>query len=124
MVSPTSSSTAASQATMSGAGRPKTLYEKLEALPEGLTGEIIDGQLYTEPRPALRHSVAASNLGAELIGPYSRAKGGPGGWWLIVEQVYRLRAAAFEHFGTYGSDVTLAAPPFEAAQFRVGDLWT
>ncbi|MFP4062948.1 MAG: Uma2 family endonuclease, partial [Halochromatium sp.] len=28
-----------------------SLYEQLQALPEGLTGEILDGQLYTQPRP-------------------------------------------------------------------------
>jgi Uma2 family endonuclease len=70
---------------MAEAARPKTLYEKLEDLPEGLNGEIIDDQLYTEPRPRPSHAVAASNLGAELIGPYSRGRGGPGGWWIIDE---------------------------------------
>jgi hypothetical protein len=34
---------------MPPAARPKTLYEKLEALPEGLRAEILDGQLHTEP---------------------------------------------------------------------------
>lgn len=70
---------------MAEAPRLKTLYEKLEDLPEGLNGEIIDGQLYTEPRPKPDHAVAASNLGAELIGPYSRGRNGPGGWWIIDE---------------------------------------
>jgi Uma2 family endonuclease len=70
---------------MAEAPRLKTLYEKLEELPEGLNGEIIDDQLYTEPRPRLRHAVAASNLGADLIGPYSRGRGGPGGWWILDE---------------------------------------
>jgi Uma2 family endonuclease len=83
MVSTTSPAANGSQ--MAEAARPKTLYEKLEDLPEGLNGEIIDGQLYTEPRPRPRHAVAASNLGAELIGPYSRGRGGPGGWWIIHE---------------------------------------
>jgi Uma2 family endonuclease len=76
---------ATGQSTMPRAARPKTLYEKLEALPEELTAEIIDGQLYTEPQPALDHVLAASNLGAELIGPYSRGRGGPGGWWILLE---------------------------------------
>ena len=70
---------------MPEAARPKTLYEKLVDLPEGLNGEIIDGQLYTEPRPRAGHLIAASNLGAELIGPYSRGRGGPGGWWILDE---------------------------------------
>jgi len=37
---------------MSARPQPRpTLYEQLEALPEGLTGEILNGQLYAQPRP-------------------------------------------------------------------------
>jgi Uma2 family endonuclease len=64
--------------------RPRpSLYEQLEALPEGVTGEILDGQLYAQPRPAWPHVVAASGLGYELIGPFQRGRGGPGGWWIV-----------------------------------------
>ncbi|AUB81804.1 Uma2 family endonuclease [Candidatus Thiodictyon syntrophicum] len=62
-----------------------SLYEQLEALPEGLTGEILDGQLYTQPRRAWPHVVTASGLGYELIGPFQRSRGGPGGWWIVDE---------------------------------------
>ena len=66
--------------------RPRpSLYEQLEALPEGLTGEILDGQLHTQPRPAWPHAVASSSLGAELVGPFQKGRGGPGGWWIIDE---------------------------------------
>lgn len=70
---------------MARAARESTLYTALEALPEWLTGEILDGQLHTQPRPRPRHALAASHLGAELIGPYSRGRGGPGGWWILDE---------------------------------------
>jgi len=62
-----------------------TLYEQLEALPEGLTGEILNGQLYTQPRPAAPHIFAASSLGFELTGPFDRGRDGPGGWWIVQE---------------------------------------
>jgi len=62
-----------------------TLYEQLEALPEGLTGEILDGQIYTQPRPSGPHGLAASSLGGELVGPFQKGRGGPGGWWIIDE---------------------------------------
>lgn len=62
-----------------------SLYEQLKALPEGLTGEIINGELRTQPRPAWPHSLAASRLGADIEGPYGRGRGGPGGWWIIDE---------------------------------------
>jgi len=66
--------------------RKPTLYEQLMALPEGLTGEIINGQLRAQPRPAWPHSLAGSRLGADIEGPYGRGRGGgPGGWWIIDE---------------------------------------
>lgn len=66
--------------------QPKpALYEQLEALPEGLTGEILNSQIYTQPQPTGLHVFAASELGYELIGPFERGRGGPGGWWIIDE---------------------------------------
>ena len=71
---------------MSARAQPQpTLYEQLEALPEGLTGEILNGQLYTQPRPSGPHGFTASSLGYDLIGPFQRGRGGPGGWWIIDE---------------------------------------
>jgi Uma2 family endonuclease len=62
-----------------------TLYELLEALPEGLTGEILDGQLHTIPRPSGRHGRASTILTTRLFDPYDQGRGGPGGWWIFVE---------------------------------------
>lgn len=62
-----------------------SLYDQLLALPEGLTGEIINGQLRTHPRPAWPHILTSSRLGADIEGPYRRGRGGPGGWWIIDE---------------------------------------
>ncbi len=61
------------------------LYEQLLALPEGLTGEILDGQLYTQPRPKGPHGWAEIVLGGRLLDPFSFGRGGPGGWWIMVE---------------------------------------
>ncbi len=57
-----------------------TLYKSLEALPAGVTGEILNGQLHTQPRPAGPHAVSGSVLGADLLGPFQKGVGGPGGW--------------------------------------------
>ena len=65
--------------------RRPSLYEQLESLPDGLIGEIINGQLRARPCPAWRHSLAGSRLGADVEGPYGRGRGGPGGWWIIDE---------------------------------------
>jgi Uma2 family endonuclease len=70
---------------MISANPRKTPYEELIDLPESLTGEVLNGQLYAHPRPGGRHILVASNIGAEFHGPYQRGKGGPGGWWILVE---------------------------------------
>jgi Uma2 family endonuclease len=71
---------------MSAEAKPYTdVYRELLELPENLTGEIIAGQLHSQPRPAPRHAVAASSLGGELDGPFFKGRGGPGGWWIIDE---------------------------------------
>lgn len=65
--------------------RKPSLYEQLCALPEGVRGEIINGQLRTQPRPSGPHALATSRLGGDIEGPYGRGRGGPGGWWIIDE---------------------------------------
>lgn len=62
-----------------------SLYAQLESLPEGLTGEILDGQLHTQPRPAGPHARAESELSIDIGNSYGRGRGGPGGWWILVE---------------------------------------
>ncbi len=62
-----------------------TLYDELAALPETFVGEIIDGELYKQPRPTGPHALSASALGGELYGLFPKGRGGPGGWWIIDE---------------------------------------
>ncbi|WP_095961738.1 Uma2 family endonuclease [Corallococcus macrosporus] len=63
---------------------PATLAD-LDALQEGVVGEIIDGTLYAHPRPMAGHSYLESRLIAELDGPFQRGRGGRDGWWLLTE---------------------------------------
>ena len=62
-----------------------SLYDQLEGLPPELTGEILNGRLYTQPRPAGPHGHVASMLAGELVPPFGRGRGGPGGWWILIE---------------------------------------
>ncbi len=62
-----------------------SLYEQLLALPDHVTGEIIDGELFAQPRPAGRHVNAETGLGAVLRFPFQKGKDGPGGWWILAE---------------------------------------
>ena len=73
----------------SGARRPATYQDILDA-PAHKVAEILDGVLYTHPRPAPRHALAGSRLGGELSGPFDHGRGGPGGWWILDEPELHL----------------------------------
>ena len=77
---------------MGEAAKRRATYEDLALLPEHVVGEIIGGVLVTQPRPAARHTLAASVLGIELGAPFHRGKGGPGGWVLLDEPELHLGA--------------------------------
>ncbi|MBV5273188.1 MAG: Uma2 family endonuclease [Lamprocystis purpurea] len=62
-----------------------TLYEQLESLPEGVTGEILNGQLYTHPRPVSRHIRAATRLDRILGRYFDEDDEDPSGWWIFPE---------------------------------------
>ena len=74
--------------------KPAT-YEDLLGVPENLVAEIIHGQLYTTPRPSPRHAQASSSLGDELVSPYGKGRGGPGGWWILDEPELHLDEDVF-----------------------------
>lgn len=63
----------------------QTLYEAIEILPDGVTGELLNGQLHTHPRPSAQHALSSSRLVADLVTPFDRGISGPGGWWILHE---------------------------------------
>jgi Uma2 family endonuclease len=69
------------------------LWAKLEALPEGVKGEIIDGELHVQPRPRFRHARATGFLSRHLGGSFDFDDGGPGGWWIVPEPGIELPGA-------------------------------
>jgi Uma2 family endonuclease len=68
---------------MSDPAPRRARYEDLLALPANVVGEILDGTLHAQPRPAPAHARASSRLGFEVGGPFDRGKGGPGGWVIL-----------------------------------------
>lgn len=75
---------------MAKAAHSVATYADILALPDHLTGEILDGELVVQPRPAARHTLAASCLSFELGGPFHKGRGGPGGWWILFEPELHL----------------------------------
>ena len=101
------------------APRPAT-YEDLCQVPEHLVAELIGGELVTSPRPASRHALAASALGAVIGGPFGFAQGGPGGWIILRQMELHLGGnvlvpdlAGWRRARTpsLANDVGIATPP-------------
>jgi Uma2 family endonuclease len=73
------------------AGRRATYQDILEA-PARKVAEIVDGVLHLSPRRAKHHALVASALGGELIPPFRRGRGGPGGWFILDQPELHLDA--------------------------------
>lgn len=72
------------------AKKPAT-YDDLLKVPDHLVAEIIEGELYTSPRPASPHARAASILGGRIVTTFDDGgTGGPGGWWILDEPELHL----------------------------------
>jgi len=65
--------------------KPRATYEDLVKVPDNKVAEIVDGELYVSPRPAMPHARAGSALGGLLWPPFDDGRGGPGGWWIVYE---------------------------------------
>ena len=68
----------------------RATYQDVLDAPAHRVAEIVDGALYTHPRPAMPHALASSALGNDLGNPFQFGRGGPGGWWIIDEPELHL----------------------------------
>jgi Uma2 family endonuclease len=74
--------------------RPAT-YEDLLQVPDHLIAEIVEGELYTSPRPSGPHERAMSGIHRRIGPPFDDGEGGPGGWWIAVEPEIHLARDIF-----------------------------
>ena len=65
-------------------------YEDLLKVSENLIAELIDGELYTWPRPGSPHARASTLLGGRIARGYDEGDAGPGGWWIVDEPEIHL----------------------------------
>jgi Uma2 family endonuclease len=70
--------------------KPRATYEDLLRVPDHLVAEILDGELFATPRPAAPHAYTAAQLVTTLGDPFSRGRGGPGGWIILFEPELHL----------------------------------
>jgi Uma2 family endonuclease len=65
-------------------------YDDLLKVPEHLVAELIDGELFTSPRPRARHAQPYKKLAATLVRAFEDGVDGPGGWWIFPETELHL----------------------------------
>jgi Uma2 family endonuclease len=75
---------------MADPAKRRATYQDVLDAPVHMVAEVVDGELYTHPRPRPRHALGSAGLAGELWGPYQRGRGGPGGWWILVEPEVHL----------------------------------
>jgi Uma2 family endonuclease len=68
-----------------GEKKKRATYQDVIDAPENMVAEIIDGELVVSPRPLGLATSVGSVLGGELHAPFSRGRGGPGGWIILFE---------------------------------------
>jgi Uma2 family endonuclease len=71
--------------------KPATYQDVLDA-PEHMVAEILDGELFLSPRPALPHVHTASALGGILLTSFGERGYGVGGWRIYDEPELHLRS--------------------------------
>lgn len=65
-------------------------YADIEALLPNMVGEILFGNLYAQPTPARRHSIAATRLGGIIGHSFDFGDSGPGGRIFDIEPELHL----------------------------------
>lgn len=75
---------------MTEAARKRATYEDVLAADSRQVAEVVDGILYTQPRPSLLHAQVTTELTSSLNPPFRHGRGGPGGWIFLVEPELHL----------------------------------
>ena len=71
----------------------RATYEDVLNAPENKVAEILDGELFLSPRPALHHAAAQGALYGMLWPRFDDGERGPGGWRILPEPELHLGAA-------------------------------
>lgn len=74
--------------------RPAT-YEDLLKVPDHFIAEIVEGELYTSPRPSGPHGRALGAAFRVIANAFDDGDGGPGGWWIAIEPEIHLGRDVF-----------------------------
>ncbi|MBI4953061.1 MAG: Uma2 family endonuclease [Myxococcales bacterium] len=109
---------------VTAARTPTPLRARLDALPEGQKGEIIDGELFVQPRPRFRHARTTGFVAHHIGGAFDFDEGGPGGWWIVPEPGIELPGAPEVSPDVAGwRRERMPEPPPEGEPLRLAPDW-
>ena len=80
---------------MADSARKRATYKDVLNAPDHLVAELVDGELFLQPRPRASHAFTSSGMGGDMHGPFQRGRGGPGGWWIVDEPELHLDGDVF-----------------------------
>ncbi len=60
-------------------------FADVVALGDAVHAELIEDEVVIQAAPDIAHGGAAGQVAYEVIGPFQRGRGGPGGWWILAE---------------------------------------
>jgi Uma2 family endonuclease len=107
---------------MGDPAKRRATYDDVLAAPPHKVAEIIGGELILSPRPAGPHAGATTALAAELVPPFRRGRGGPGGWIILYEpELHLLGDVIVPDLGGWRRE-TMSAIPNEP-YFTIGPDW-
>ena len=68
----------------------RATYQDVLDAPPHIVAEVVNGTLYTNPRPGTLQTNARTGLGGLLSETFRYGRGGPGGWWILNEPELHL----------------------------------
>ena len=71
----------------------RATYEDVLNAPENKVAEILDGELFLSPRPAMQHAGAQAAIHGTLWSRFHDGERGPRGWIVVTEPELHLGAA-------------------------------
>ncbi len=71
--------------------RRRATYADIEALPEHVVGEILEGELVVSRRPPIPHTFATGHILVDIGNGFDPYPGSPRDWWFLREIEFHFR---------------------------------
>ncbi len=94
----------------------RATYADVLAASEGMTAEVLDGELVLHPQPRLKHMRAST-----MLDIYSA--NGVLHLWFVDPEAFALVEGRWTLIAALAEDVEVRVVPFDAVAFSLAELW-